>query len=209
MADKRRVKRNIKQLQRIKTWQLIILFILAVFIAATFLRLNNIGMKERRDAVLSADSSGDETALQSRMYDLQRYVVAHMNSDTGVFYLEGEYKRESQRRVAEAENYADPNGNVFVKAEAVCKPQFTAWSEAYVQCFADQLAKYPASPNPVENVTFPDASLYRYDFESPLWSSDFAGWTVLVCAAILLMIILRLVGMVILRLLLKRHYRGI
>lgn len=180
-----------------------------VFVAATFLRLNNIGMTERRDAVIAADNSGDETALQSRMYDLQRYVVAHMNSDTGTFYLEGEYKRESQRRVADAENYANPNGNVFVKAEDVCKPQFSAWSEAYVQCFADQLALYPPSPNPVENVTFPDASLYRYNFESPLWSNDFAGWSVLVCIIILLMIALRLIGLLILRLLLKRHYRGI
>lgn len=209
MADKRRVKRSIKQLQRIKTWQLVILLILMAFVAATFLRLNNIGMKERRDAVLAADTAGDETSLQGRMYDLQRYVIAHMNSDTGVFYLQGEYKRESQRRVAQAENYADPNGNVFVKAESVCKPQFTAWSEAYVQCFADQLAKYPPSPNPVENVTFPDASLYRYNFESPLWSSDFAGWSVVVCVVIVLMILVRLTSLAILRLLLKRHYRGI
>lgn len=209
MADKRRVKRSIKQLQRIKTWQLVILLLLMVFVAATFLRLNNIGMKERRDAVLAADTSGDETALQSRMYDLQRYVVGHMNADTGAFYLEGEYKRESQRRVDAAESYADPNGNVFVKAESVCKPQFTAWSEAYVQCFADQLAKYPPSPNPVENVTFPNASLYRYNFESPLWSSDFAGWSTAVCLVIILMILLRLISLGVLRLLLKRHYRGI
>ncbi len=209
MADERRVKRSIKQLQRIKTWQLVILLILMAFVAATFLRLNNIGMKERRDAVLTADTAGDETSLQSRMYDLQRYVVAHMNADTGVFYLQGEYKRESQRRVAAAENYADPNGNVFVQAEAVCKPQFSAWSEAYVQCFADQLAKYPPSPNPVENVTFPDASLYRYNFESPLWSSDFAGWSSLLCLVIVLMILVRLASLGALRLLLKRHYRGI
>ncbi|HEY5695519.1 MAG TPA: hypothetical protein VIQ80_01660 [Candidatus Saccharimonadales bacterium] len=192
-----------------KTWQLFILLILIGFVAATFLRLNNIGMDQRRAAVLSADKSGDEAAIQSRLYDLQRYTVEHMNADTAPFYLENEYKREAQRRIDAAKTYANPNGNIYAKAEAVCKPQFTVWSEAYVQCFADQLSKYPPSPNPAENVTLPDVSLYRYNYESPLWTPDFAGWSVLLCGVIILMIIARLLGMAILRLLLKRHYRGI
>lgn len=209
MADKRQVRKSIRRLQRVKTWQLLILLVLVVFVAATFLRLNNIGMDQRRAAVLVSDRSGDETAIQSRLYDLQRYAVTHMNADTGAFYLENEYRREVQRRVDQAKNYANPNGNIYAKAEAVCKPQFTVWSEAYVQCFADQLAKYPPSPNPAENVTLPDVNLYRYSYESPLWTSDFAGWSAGVCGVILLMIVIRLAGVGILRLLLKRHYRGI
>jgi len=209
VADKRRVQQNIRQLQRVKTWQLLILFLIMAFVAATFLRLDNIGMKQRRDAVLAADNTGDETVIQSRLYDLQRYAATHMNSGTDTFYLEGEYRRESQRRVDVAKNYENPNGNIYVKAEAVCKPQFTAWSEAYVQCFAAQLAKYPPSPDPTQNVTFPDVNLYRYSYDSPLWSPDFAGWSVMVCLVILLMIIVRLIGLGVLRLLLKRHYRGI
>jgi hypothetical protein len=209
VADKRLVKRSIRELQRVKTWQLFILLLLAGFLVATFLRLDNIGMTERRSAVLTADTSGDETAIQSRLYDLQRYTTTHMNASTGTFYLEGEYKREAQRRVDQAESDSNSNGNVFVKAEAVCKPQFTVWSEAYVQCFADQLAKYPPSPNLAENVTLPDVSLYRYSYDGPLWSSDFAGWSVVVCAALVIMIIARLLGIGVLRLLLKRHYRGI
>lgn len=209
MSDKRQIRQNIKRLQRVKTWQLFILLILVGFVAATFLRLNNIGMDQRREAVLSADKSGDESAIQSRIYDLQRYVVTHMNADTGAFYLENEYRREAQRRVDAAKDYANPNGNIYAKAEAVCKPQFTVWSEAYVQCFADQLAKYPPSPNPAENVTLPDVNLYRYSYESPLWTPDFAGLSVLACLVIILMIIARLIGLGVLRLLLKRHYRGI
>lgn len=209
MADKRLVKRSIKELQRVKTWQLLILLLITGFLAATFLRLNNIDMTQRRDAVLTADTSGDETTIQSRLYDLQRYTATHMNASTGIFYLEGEYKREAQRRVDQAKNDANSNGNVFVKAEAVCKPQFTVWSEAYVQCFADQLAKYPPSPNLAENVTLPDVALYRHVYEAPLWSPDFAGWSVIVCVALVLMIITRLIGLGVLRLLLKRHYRGI
>jgi hypothetical protein len=85
VADNRSVKKSIRQLQRIKTWQLLVLLILVLFITATFLRLNNIGMIQRRDAVLAADKVGDLSAIQSRLYDLQRYSATHMNGASGPF----------------------------------------------------------------------------------------------------------------------------
>ena len=209
MADKRRVKKRIKQLQRVKTWQLLILFVLVAFIAATFLRLNNIGMSQRRAAVLAADKAGDTDAIQSRLYDLQRFASEHMNAGTEAFYLEGQYKRNVQQLIEAAKDKGNPNGNINVKAEAVCKPKFTVWSQAYVQCFTDELAKYPPSSDPAQNVKLPSTGLYRYSFASPLWSPDFAGLFVLIALVILVMIALRLLGLLVLRLLLKRHYRGI
>lgn len=209
VADKRQVKRSIRQLQRVKTWQLLVLLLLMGFVSATFLRLNNIGMMHRRDAVLAADKSGDQTALSQRLYDLQRYVSDHMNADTDAFYLEHQYGRDAQKAVEAAKDYSNPNGNVNAKAEAVCKPKFTVWSQAYVQCFTDELAKYPPSPDPTQNVKLPSPQLYRHTFASPLWSPDFAGWSVAVCGAIVLLIVIRLLSLLVLRLLLKRHYRGI
>lgn len=209
MADKRRVKRSIKALQRVKTWQLLVLLVLMLFLSATFLRLNNIGMMQRREAVLAADKTGDISVIQSRLYDLQRYAAEHMNSDTGVFYLEQQYRRDAQKAVDAASNTTNPNGNINAKAEAVCRPQYTVWSPAYVQCFTDELSKYPPSPDPAQNITLPNTSLYRYDFISPLWSADFAGFSVLVCLGLMLMIVVRLASLGVLRLLLKRHYRGI
>ena len=58
MADKRGTRRAIRRLEEIKTWQLVILLVMASFVSATFLRLNNIGMIERRDAVINADKEG-------------------------------------------------------------------------------------------------------------------------------------------------------
>ncbi len=209
MSDKRRVKHNIKQLQRVKTWQLLVILILMSFVAATFLRLNNIGMADRREAVLAADKTGDSDAIQSRLYDLQRYTAEHMNAGTGPFYLEQQYRRDAQKAVDAASSVGNPNGNINAKAEAVCRPQFSAWSAAYVQCFTDELAKYPPSPDPAQNVQLPSTDLYRHNFISPLWSADFAGWSVLACVLILLVIIARLVSLGVLRWMLKRHYRGI
>ena len=44
MVDKRGTRRAIRRLEEIKTWQLVILLVMASFVSATFLRLNNIGM---------------------------------------------------------------------------------------------------------------------------------------------------------------------
>lgn len=209
MSDKQHVKKNIRRLQRVKTWQLVIVLILLGFVAATFLRLNNIGMIQRRDAVLSADKDGDQSVMTQRLYDLQRFSASHMNATTDTFFLEHQYKRDAQKAVDNTKKYDNPNGNINAKAEAVCKPQFTVWSPAYVQCFANELAKYPPSPNPDENVKLPNSDLYRQSFASPLWSPDFAGWTVAACAVIILMITVRLLSLGILRLMLKRQYRGI
>ena len=81
MADKGRIKKNIKDLQRIKTWQLIVLLVIVGFISATFLRLNNIVMVQRREAVITADKEGSQDDIVNRLYDLQRYVSSHMNSN--------------------------------------------------------------------------------------------------------------------------------
>lgn len=213
MADKRQVRKSIRQLQRIKTWQLLVLLLLMCFVAATFLRLNNIGMAERREAVLAADKSTaepfDSSVTQNRLYDLQRYVAAHMNTETGPFYLEGQYRRDAQKIVDIAKQNSNSGVNINAEAEAVCRPRFDAWSPAYVQCFADELAKYPPSPDPVQNVTLPSTELYRYSFSAPIWSPDFAGWSVVICIVIIVMIIVRLLGLLVLQMMLKRHYRGI
>ena len=209
MADKRQMRRSIKQLQRVHTWQLLVLLVIVAFVAATFLRLNNIGMVQRRDAVLSADKSGDTAAMTNRLYDLQRYAASHMNANTGQFYLEQQYKRDVEKAVTEASVVTNPNSNINVEVDNICRSRFSSYSQAWVQCFVEELSKYPAAPNPENQATLPKADLYRYSFISPRWSPDFAGWSVVVCVAIIVMIIARLLGIAILRLMLKKHYRGV
>lgn len=210
MADKKRVNRTIKQLQRVKTWQLVILLILVAFLAATFLRLNNIGMVERRTAVIDADNSGNNDTTITRLYDLQRYVTSHMNADMGKgVYLEGTYKRDVQAVYDNASKDSNPNGNIYVKAQQTCAPKFAHWSEAYVQCTVTALGEYPSASNLIDAVALPPASNYLHVYVSPLWSPDFAGWSVVACIIILLLIITRLLSLVVLRILLRQHYKSI
>jgi len=203
-VDKKKVRHSLNKLQHIKTWQLVILLILAGFISATFLRLNNIGMLDRRNAVIAADTVGDGGVTQSRLYDLQRFVSAHMNTDMGKgIYLEASYKRDVQAAYTRASGTS--NGNIYKKAQEVCAPRYTSWSPAYVQCTVTELAKYPSA----DALVLPKADMYLHSYVSPLWSPDFAGWSLLVCCFILLIIIVRITSVGILRLLLARRYKSI
>jgi len=216
VADKKRVKKNIKQLQRVKTWQLVILLLLAVLMAATFLRLNNIGMLDRRDAVYAADKAGDSEVLKNRLYDLQRYVTAHMNASPDKIALEGQYQRDSEKAkaLAEASGSNNPNGNVYQKAADVCDPigraQGWRWPDPrYIACVDQELSKYPAAAGLAQSIQLPDVNLYYHSFVSPLWSPDFAGWSVVICLVIVTMIVTRLVSLLVLRALLRRHFQSV
>jgi len=171
-------------------------------VSATFLRLNNIGMVERRKAVLDADKVGNSEITQNRLYDLQRYVTSHMNTDMGKgIYLEDSYKRDVQT----AYTKASTENNIYKKAQEVCAPQFSSWSQAYVQCTIGELAKYPAN----DNLKMPKADAYLHVFVSPIISFDFAGLSVLICIVILTMIMVRLTSVIILKMLLRYHYKSI
>ena len=212
--NREQVKRNLRFFRRMHTWQLVLLLILMIFVTATFLRLNNIGMIQRREAVLSADQQGNDDALKNRLYDLQRYSASHMNADTGAIYLQQSYNRAAEAKKKAAEAQAESGGtNIYKKIEdEVCGPQARAngwrWPDArYIACQQNELAKYPSSQAGSGKVELPNPELYRQSFYSPVWSPDFAGFSTLVCLLITVVIVLRLIGIMILRILLKRHYK--
>ena len=164
-------------------------------------------MVARRDAVLAADKVGDESAIEARLYELQVYSSSHMNADTGTFYLQQQYNRDVEKAVKASSSQSAVAADANAKAEAVCHPQYSGWSTAYMNCFLNELAKYPtASTLPTPKL--PSASLYRYSFASPVWSPGFAGFTILACLLIVVLIIVRLIALLVLRLMMRRHYRA-
>jgi hypothetical protein len=209
MSNRRETAHILQRLRRVKTWQLFVILLLMILVSATFLRLNNIGMIERRNAVLSADTTGNETALRNNLYALQRHASTHMNASSGTIYLEESYKREAMKLVEEAKKSSTVAKDVIEKADAACRAQFPGYSQAYVQCNASEQAKYAGSENVQSAITFPNPELYRHEYSSPFWSPDFAGLTVIICMLITGVIIVRLIMLGILRLLLHKHYSSI
>lgn len=209
MAQKRTVRRTIKHIQRVKTWQLVVLLVLMGFVAATFLRLNNVGMIQRRDAVISADKQGKAEVTRDRVLELQHYVSAHMNTGQNDVYLASQYERDKAALVQQAATTNQGGDVINAKVDAICKPQFSGYSQGYVECFAREYAKYAPDSDPVSEVKMPDPDKYRFVFAPPLWSPDFAGFSLLACLVIIVLIIGRLLTLVVLRLLLKSKYQDI
>jgi hypothetical protein len=210
VAEKRQIKYTIKRLQNIKIWQLVLLLILASFVAMTFLRLNNVGMIERRAAVIAADEAGDQAVIQDRLYDLQRYVAQHMNTDMGEkgVPLEQSFLRDYEARLEQASGQQNANGDIFKISNEICRARVSRSLTAHKDCMTTELAKYPAGNDLVYEITLPSEPYY-HSFASPLWSPDFAGWSVVVVVIIILMIIVRIISVSILKLMLHRHYKSI
>ncbi len=207
MSDKRTIRQSLKHVQSIKTWQLFILLILSLFISATFLRLNNTGMIQRRDAIAGADKTGNSEEIAQRLYDLQRYAAAHMNADPGAVYLQEQYNRDVKAAVTLASGDLDGYDSPQARADAICNPnlQSHGYSKAYQDCMLRELSREGLVVDP-GTIKMPNPSLYRYSFTSPLWSPDFAGWSVFVSILLTVIIVVRVVVALVLRLLLRHHY---
>ena len=214
--DKKKTKFRIKRLSQIKTWQLVILLIMSGFISATFLRLNNVGMVERRESVENADKAGDIVNLQQRLYDLQRYVSTHMNADPGKIALDHTYKQMYDRKLKEFEEEIknQSNNDTVSKVRAVCdtRAQQGGYGRAttqadprYVSCINEEWEKYPAAKVPNLQFEAPSTEPYYHTFVSPIWSADYAGWSLLVTIFIAMIIVMRLVVLGMLKLMLKRR----
>jgi hypothetical protein len=154
--------------------------------ALLMLRRNNQKMLELRDSVLRADAEGTDTS--EPLKNLQEFVTSHINTrlprlgNNPPITLKNTYEKlktvESQRvsdarvaQAAEATSYCEQNvvgGRLSVRA----------------QCVADYTAARPI----VEREILPD--LYRYNFASPSWSFDPAGWSILLAAGIWLWLLL-------------------
>ena len=212
----KQVKSTKRRLRQLKLWQLLLLLTMMIFVAATFLRLNNIGMIERRDAVTDADKTGKDELVGQRLYDLQRYASSHMNASPGRVALDHAYKRVYDREFKKfsQEVASRSNNDVVVKVRQVCDARaqqqgygrFSVNADPrYVSCINEEWAKYPAATASSLQFVPPPTAPYYQTFVSPLWSPDFAGWSVVAVVILAAMIITRLLIIIVLRIILWRQ----
>lgn len=180
-------------IRRIKVWHLAVVFLVSATVAVFALRQNNLTMIELRAAVYEADEqAGDvEQALQN----LRKYVHAHMNTDltggqNGVYppiQLKYTYQRLQQ---AEKERVKQSSAQVYTDAQNVCERQNpTGFSgRGRVPCIEEYVSTHTAAEK-----TIPDA-LYKFNFVSPSWSPDLAGFSLLITGLSFVLLVLRIVA---------------
>lgn len=217
------IRQALKKVRAIKTWQLFLILIPLLFIAATFLRFDHIKMTELRAAVLQADADNNQDAITKNLDELRKFTFSHIIINiiddngtqkvifgTGPFYLENQYKRDAQaaidKFVQENTDDSNPNGNIYNAATSVCQPiairnGWTWDSPQYLECVTSELNKYPEAQNLQDTkAKIPSTELYRYNFASPIWAPTWAGFTILICIILIVVIIIRIIAWIVLRL---------
>lgn len=163
--------------QRFNPWYLVVAFGVFGLISVFALRHNYAHMVDLRDKVYVADKdNGDvETALQN----LRSYVTTHMNTNlnsasNGV-YPPVQLKYTYERLVA-ASGQGTPSTSVYSDAQKYCEAQIpTGFSGRYrLNCIETYISQHGGG----SATTVPD-SLYKFDFVTPTWSPDLAGWSML------------------------------
>ena len=57
------IKRSLKKLRQVKTWQLVLILIPLLFIEATIMRFDHIHMTDLKKEVMAADEEGDDEKI--------------------------------------------------------------------------------------------------------------------------------------------------
>jgi hypothetical protein len=172
----------LKTLSKIPASAFLGLFIISSLTCVVALRHNNQAMVKLRDAVYAADKDGKD--VNPALNNLREYVYDHMN--TSLSSGNNNIKPPIQLKYTYQRLYEAKQNQLQVANQKT-------FNDAQSYCISSGQASFdsPCVQNYVVNHGVKDASinipagLYQFDFISPSWSPDLAGWS-LVTSIILL-----------------------
>lgn len=167
----------IKQILNIHHGIFLALFIISISFATVQLRHNNQTMVKLREAVFAADK--DNTDVNKALNNLRQYVYAHMNTSLSSgnnaikppVQLKYTYQRLYDEQLAKNQ---EANASIYTDAQTYCQSQNQAYyGTTRVPCVQNYVSTHSLQSGVI---TIP-AGLYQFDFLSPSWSPDGAGWS--------------------------------
>lgn len=189
---KRQIHHQLVRLRIFPQWGLLIAAVVCLLVAVFALRANNQKMIELRAAVFAADEqNGDiETALKN----LREHVYAHMNTNLSAgenaikppIQLKYQYER---LLAAEQEKLSGTNEQLYTAAQNYCEQQFPGGFSGSnrIPCIKEYI---DAHGGEVKLKEIPKEA-YMFDFISPTWSPDLAGWSLVAAVILFILFILR------------------
>ncbi len=172
---KKQLKDFWARIRPIKPRYFLMLALMLGVISVFALRQNNLTMIKLRNEVTKADQeNGDvETALRN----LREFVYGHMNTNLSSgnnpikppIQLKYRYDRLIQ---AEKDKAEANNTKIYTDAQAYCEKQIPQGLSGggRVPCIEQYVLDHGVKIQPVQD------GLYKFDFVSPTWSPDIAGW---------------------------------
>lgn len=177
--NKRKLHHVLVRLQSVPLWLFLGLTLLFGITAVFSLRANNQQMIELRQAVLDADEQDGD--IEGTLNELREYVYTHMNTNLSAgnnpikppIQLKHHYERLQK---AEQARVGATNEKLLNDAQNYCEKLFPGGvgDDGTVPCIKEFMeirgAKFKEIPK----------EAYMFDFVSPSWSPDLAGWSLVV-----------------------------
>lgn len=179
---------------------LLLIAIISGTVSVYALRSNNLRMVELRQAVYDADKSG--VGIEPALRNLREHVYGHMNTSLSSgansvyppIQLKYTYDRlakaEVEKEKAAQATASAQGGAVYTDAQKYCEktiPNGTS-GRFRLDCIQKYVKEHPTNTQSVVSPTVKSIpkNLYQFDFVSPFWSPDLAGWSMLVSVVSLL-----------------------
>ena len=163
------------RIRPVKTWYFVTVALILALICAVSLRANYQHMVTLRQAVYTADQQNGN--VEQSLQTLRAYVGAHMNttlaSADGVYppiQLKYTYERLQQTEKARADQV---NSAVYTDAQHHCEALYPSSFSGgpRVPCIEQYVKDHGTSPKSIPT------AMYKFDFATPTWSPDLAGWS--------------------------------
>lgn len=179
------------KVRAISSWYFVIGLLIFGITTIVALRHNNLTALKLRDHVYQVDKGNGD--VEAALRQLREYVYGHMNTNlsSGPNAIKPpiQLKYRYDRLVAaEKARVNAANAKVYTDAQNYCEqavPQGLS-GRGRVPCIQDYVTTHG-----VKEQAIPDA-LYKFDFASPIWSPDLAGWSLLLAAIFSLLLVVRL-----------------
>jgi preprotein translocase subunit SecF len=185
------MEKVLKRLSFISTRTLVYLLIATSLICVIALRQNNQEMVKLRNQVYVADKKNGD--VNKALNNLRSYVYAHMNTNLSSgnnnikppIQLKYTYQRLYEAKVDKVQT---ENQKIYTAAQNYCQSINQAFfGTTRVPCVQNYVVKHGVK---AAEISIP-AGLYQFDFISPSWSSDLAGWSLIATIILLITLIIK------------------
>jgi hypothetical protein len=157
-------------------------------------------MIKLKQAVYTADKQNGD--INTALNNLRKYVYGHMNTNlrTGSTSTEPPIQLVNQfNRDVDAERQRIANlgsaDKVYVDAQTICEKAGVPITER-AACIQDYVTK---NGKGIPQLNLPAKEVYTFDFASPIWSPDIAGFSLIISVLLGLFLLARLIAGIILK----------
>lgn len=184
-------------------WYFFAAFLVFAGVAVFALRQNNLNAIKLRDNVSEVDKANGD--VEAALKQLREYVYGHMNTNlsTGTSIQQPVQLKYRYERLVAAEKVRveAENSKIYSDAQSTCEKLYPGSFSGgpRVPCIESYVTTHGAKQQPITD------ALYKFNFESPRWSMDLAGVSIVLSALFFVLFVLRFLIERWLRSVLKQH----